>query len=87
MINHNASKGLYSSILNELYHPEALLISTKDGKVTTEAFRPEIILTHDLFGSTLSVELGDKILTINLESIINDIMEVEHENETLRSLS
>ena len=84
MIYHNAKNGFPSSILNEEYHPDIVRIyTTCEGKVRTKHVKHDIMVTHDMFGSTLSIRFEDKIYCIAIDKIIADILEVEHENENL----
>lgn len=84
MIYHNTKNGFPSSILNEQYNPEVIrTYCTKDNKVRREQIMSDVCVTHDMFGSTLSIRLDGKVYVITMNKIINDILEVEHENETL----
>lgn len=86
MIYHNTKNGFPSVIVNEEYHPDIVRIyTTCEGKTRTKHVKHDIMVTHDLFGSTLSILLDDKIYCIAIDKIINDILEVEHENENLFS--
>lgn len=86
MIYHNTKSGFPSAILNEDYMPDTIRIySTPDHEVRRQRIDPSVRVTHDLFGSTLSIRLYDEIYVINIDKIIMDIMEVEHENENLFS--
>ncbi len=84
MINHNTRNGFPSSILNERYNADMIRIyTTEDHKVRRQQITSEVSVTHDMFGSTLSIRLEDEIYVIPIDKIIADILEVEHENETL----
>lgn len=84
MINHNAKNGFPSSILNEYYNAEMIRIYTNpEHKVMRQRIISDVSVTHDMFGSTLSIRLDDGIYVIPIDKIISDILEVEHENETL----
>ncbi len=84
MINHNAKNGFPSSILNERYNADMIRIyTTEDHKVRRQQITSEVSVTHDMFGSTLSIRLEDEIYVIPIDKIIADILEVEHENENL----
>lgn len=84
MINHNTKNGFPSSILNERYNADMIRIyTTEDHKVRRQQITSEVSVTHDMFGSTLSIRLEDEIYVIPIDKIISDILEVEHENETL----
>lgn len=86
MILHNAKNGFLSAIYNEEYCPEVVRIYTsEDHETVNERIEPDVTVSHDLFKTTLSIELKDEIYVITLDNIINDILEVEHENETLFS--
>ena len=84
MIYHNAKNGFPSSILNERYNADMIHIyTTEDHKVRKQQITSEVRVTHDIFGSTLSIRTEDEIYVIPMDKIISDILEVEHENETL----
>lgn len=84
MIYHNTKNGFPSSILNEQYNPDVIRIyCTKDNKVRRERIKSDVCVTHDMFGSTLSIRLDGKVYVITIDKIIADILEVEHENEDL----
>ena len=86
MINHNTRNGFPSTIVNELYKPDTVRIySTPDHEVRKQRMAPDVYVTHDLIGSTLSIRLDDEIYVINLDKIISDILEVENENQNLFS--
>lgn len=85
MIYHNTKNGFLSAILNEVYKPDTIRIYTQDGEVRRQRIAPDVQVTHDLFGSTLSIRLDDEIYVITIDKMISDIMEVEHENENLFS--
>lgn len=86
MIYHNAKNGLSSAILNEVYKPDTTRIySAPDGTARRQRIAPDVMVSHDMFGSTLTLRLEDEIYIIHIEKIISDIMEVEHENENLYS--
>ena len=86
MINHNAKNGFPSNIFNEKYNPDVICTYfTKDNTVRMEQIRSDVCVIHDMFGSTLSIRLDGKVYVITMDKIINDILEVEHENETLHA--
>lgn len=86
MIYHNTKNGFPSSILNEQYNPDVIRIyCTKDHKVRRERIKSDVCVTHDLFGSSISLRLEDEIYVIPIDKIIADILEVEYENENLYS--
>lgn len=84
MIYHNTKNGFPSNILNEQYKSEVIRIyCTKDNKVRRQRITSDVCVTHDMTGSTLSIRLDGKVYVITMDKIINDILEVEHENENL----
>ena len=84
MINHNTRNGFPSTIVNEWYKPDTVRIySTLEHEVRKQRMAPDLFVTHDLFGSSLAIRLYEEIYVINIDKIIKDIMEVEHENENL----
>ncbi len=84
MINHNAKNGFPSNIVNEKYTPIVVRFSnTPDYEVHQSKSTYDVFVTHDLFGSVLSIQLEDETIVINMNTIILDILEVEHENENL----
>jgi len=86
MINHNAKNGFLSNILNEEYHTSIdRIYTTPSGAVTCDRVPHDVFVTHDMFGSTLSIRTEDEIYVIDIEKIISDILEVEYENENLYS--
>ena len=85
MIYHNAKNGFFpSNIVNEKYTPIVIRISSApDGAVNQSRTIHDVFVTHDMFGSALTLELENESYTIVMDKIIADILEVEHENETL----
>lgn len=86
MIYHNTKNGFPSAIVNEKYTPFVVRIyNTLEHKVNQSKSTYDTFVTHDIFGSTLAIQLEDETIVINLNTIILDILEVEHENENLFS--
>ena len=84
MIYHNAKNGFPSAILHEEYHPCITRIYTPETGVTRiEQVNHDVSVTHDLFGSSISLRLEDEIYVIPIDKIIADILEVENENKNL----
>ena len=86
MIYHNTKNGLPSAIVNEKYTPMVVRISnTPEHEVHQSKSHYDTFVTHDMFGSTLAIQLEDETIVINMNRIILDVLEVEHENENLFS--
>lgn len=84
MIYHNAKNGFPSAIHNEEYHPAINRISTTpEHEIRNDKVQHTVVVSHDLFGSSLALRLEDEIYVIDIKKIISDILEVEHENENL----
>ena len=84
MIYHNTKNGFPSAILNEVYRPDVIRIyCTPDHEVRQQRIAPDVFVTHDMFGSALTLRLEDEAYVISIDNIIKDILEVEHENEDL----
>lgn len=84
MIYHNTKNGFPSAIVNEKYTPFVVRFSrTSDHDVRQSKSHYDTFVTHDMFGSSLAIRLEDETIVINMNSIILDILEVEHENENL----
>lgn len=84
MILHNAKNGFLSAIYNEEYYPPIIRIrTTPEGEIRHDELDYEVNLSHDIFSSKIAIDTGDEIYVITLDNIISDILEVEHENETL----
>lgn len=84
MIYHNAKNGFPSAIHYEEYHPTINRISTTpEHEIKNDKVQHTVVVSHDMLGSSLALFLEDEIYIIDIEKIISDILEVEHENETL----
>lgn len=84
MICHNTKNGFPSAIHHEEYHPAINRISTTpEHEIWNDKVQYTVVVSHDLFGSSLALRLEDEIYVIDIEKIISDILEVEHENENL----
>lgn len=84
MIYHNTKNGFPSAIVNNKYDSFVVRISnTPEHVVHQSKSHYDVFVTHDMFGSTLAIRLEDETIVININNIILDILEVEHENETL----
>ena len=86
MILHNAKNGFLSVIYNEEYYPPIIRIcTTPEGEIRHDKLDYEVSLSHDIISSKIAIDTGAEIYVITLDNIISDILEVEHENETLFS--
>ena len=84
MICHNAKNGFPSAIHNEEYCPIINRISiTPEHEIRNDKVQYTVVVSHDLFGSSLALRLENEIYVIPIDKIIKDILEVEHENENL----
>lgn len=84
MICHNTKNGFPSAIHNEEYHPTINRISTTpEHELRNDKVQYTVVVSHDMFGSSLALRLEDEIYVINIDKIINDILEVENENKNL----
>lgn len=84
MINHNTKNGFPSAIHYEEYNPAINRISTTpEHEIRNDKVQYTVVVSHDMFGSSLALCLEDEIYVITLDKIISDILEVEHENENL----
>lgn len=84
MIYHNAKNGFLSAIYYEEYYPPIVRIrTTPDGEIKHDELDYEVTLSHDIFSSKIAIDTGAETYVITLDKIIADILEVEHENETL----
>lgn len=85
MINHEAKYGFPSNIIFEKYEnlgAEEVRLQ-KNGKVRRSVFMVDAVLTHDLIGSSISIILEDRTITVDIGRLVNDIVEVENENKDL----
>lgn len=85
MINHEAKYGFPSNIIFEKYEnlgAEEVRLQ-KNGKVRRSVFMVDAVLTHDLIGSSISIILEDRTITVDIGRLVNDIVEVEYENKDL----